>query len=98
MSWWVIALWSTVALVAIGTLAVAAFAALILLVMRHERDEPAAAGDDLGADILADGIPAVQRSRLWPPACRLREDYIAEAEAAFDWAAAETAPTRKPVR
>jgi len=55
--------------------------------------EAAATPDDqaheIGGDILPDGSPAVQRSRLWPPACRLREDYIEAAESAYDWTAAE---------
>lgn len=62
---------------------------------RPERDgdpfEPAAAEapDEVGADILPDGSPAVQRSRLWPPGLRLGEDYIEAAESAYDWTAAE---------
>jgi hypothetical protein len=82
---------------------VAAIAGLLIAASRAEKRERAKRGrpapaDEVGADILPDGSPAVQRSRLWPPSCRLREDYIEAAESAYDWSAAESAPTRKPVR
>lgn len=70
---------------------------------KPEREDPypqeaAEAPDQIGADILPDGSPAVQRSRLWPPSCRLREDYVEAAESAYDWKAAEADATKRRSR
>lgn len=88
------------AVVAIGGLLICAARA-----EKHERaardpypPEAAEVPDQLGDDILPDGSPAVQRSRLWSPACRLREDYIEAAESAYDWKAAEADATKRRSR
>lgn len=104
-------LWFLFAIVVIAAIAAAAGIALLLWLAakaeahaQPERDaepfEPAAAEtpDHLGADIQPDGSPAVQRSRLWPPSLRLREDYIEAAESAYNWTAAEADATKRRSR
>jgi hypothetical protein len=111
MSWLDIAVCILIGLVAAGTLLVGVWmlAAIIVIYWRHRGDpcpaiEPEAAGDDdtmAVADAVAeqDGIE-VHRSHPWGDGrpWRASEEWLAGAVEAYDWAAAETAPTRKPVR